>query len=170
MATSIRPMRTDDWPAVERIYREGIETGDATFESAPPSWPEFDQAKLVVPRLVAERAGEVVGWAAAGRVSSRSVYDGVIEHSVYVAAAERGRGTGRLLLEAFVSASEAAGFWTIQSGIFPENEASLALHLACGFRVVGVRERVGRMTFGPHAGEWRDVVMIERRSATSGTD
>jgi phosphinothricin acetyltransferase len=165
-----RPMRADDWPAVERIYQEGIDTGNATFESAPPSWDDFDHAKVAAPRLVAERDGAVVGWAAAGRTSSRCVYEGVIEHSVYVAAAERGKGTGAALLAAFVAAADAEGIWTIESGVFPENEPSLALHRAAGFRVVGVRERVGKMSFGPYAGRWRDVVMIERRSDTAGVD
>jgi len=163
-----RPMLQDDWPAVERIYQEGIDTGNATFESSPPSWDEFDRGKVVTPRLVAERDGEVVGWAAAVRTSSRCVYEGVIEHSVYVAADERGKGTGAVLLAAFVAAAEAEGIWTIESGVFPENEASLALHRAAGFRTVGVRERVGKMGFGPYAGRWRDVVMIERRSDTAG--
>jgi phosphinothricin acetyltransferase len=167
---TVRPMRPEDWPAVERIYQEGIDTGNATFEAHPPAWEEFDRGKVVEPRLVAERDGEVVGWAAASRVSSRYVYEGVIEHSVYVAATERGKGTGRVLLDGFVAAAEAAGIWTVESGVFPENEASLALHRAVGFREVGRRERVGRMGFGPYAGRWRDVVMIERRSSAVGID
>ena len=170
MTVTTRPMRPEDWPAVERIYREGIDTGDATFEAAPPDWEEFDSAKVQNPRLVAERNGHVVGWAAASKVSSRRVYEGVIEHSVYVAADERGHGAGRILLAAFLAASEDAGFWTVQSGIFPENAASLALHEGLGFRVSGRRERVGRMSFGPHQGQWRDVLTIERRSATIGID
>jgi len=168
MTIAIRPMHSDDWPAVERIYREGIATGDATFESSPPGWDAFDRDKLPSPRLVAERDGAVVGWVAATRVSSREVYRGVIEHSIYVAAAARGHGVGRMLLAAFLEATDREGFWTVQSGIFPENEASLALHRELGFRTVGVRERVGRMAFGPHAGRWRDVVWIERRSGITG--
>lgn len=168
MAIIIRPMRADDWPAVERIYQQGIDTGNATFEARPPSWPEFDHEKVDNPRLVAERDDQVVGWVAATRVSSRCVYEGVIEHSVYVGEDERGRGIGRALLDAFVTASEAEGIWTVQSGIFPENRSSLALHAAVGFRTVGVRERVGKMGFGPYAGQWRDVVMIERRSTAAG--
>ncbi|GAB3615130.1 GNAT family N-acetyltransferase [Humibacter ginsengisoli] len=168
MAITIRPMRADDWPAVERIYQQGIDTGNATFESKPPTWAEFDYEKVDNPRLVAERDNQVVGWAAATRVSSRCVYEGVIEHSVYVEEDERGRGIGRALLDAFVTASEAEGIWTVQSGIFPENRSSLALHAAVGFRTVGVRERVGKMGFGPYAGQWRDVVMIERRSTAAG--
>ena len=169
MAIVVRPMRADDWSAVEQIYRDGIATGNATFEAAPPTWEEFDRGKVGSPRLVAEREGRVVGWAAAGRVSSRCVYEGVVEHSLYVAADERGHGTGRILLAAFLAAAEEEGIWTVQSGVFPENEASLALHRGLGFRTVGVRERVGRMSYGPHAGRWRDVVMIERRSTEVGT-
>lgn len=168
MTIIIRPMRAEDWHAVERIYQQGIDTGNATFESKPPTWAEFDNEKVDNPRLVAERDGRVVGWVAATRVSSRCAYEGVIEHSVYVAADERGHGIGRALLDAFVTAAEVAGIWTVQSGIFPENESSLALHDALGFRTVGVRERVGKMGFGPYAGQWRDVVMIERRSTTVG--
>ena len=166
--TTIRPMRPGDWPAVQRIYQEGIDTGNATFEASPPTWEEFDRGKVTSPRLVAERDGTVVGWAAAGRTSSRCVYEGVIEHSVYVAADDRGHGTGRELLSAFVAVAEGEGIWTVESGVFPENDASLALHKAAGFRIVGVRERVGKMGYGPFAGQWRDVVMIERRSSLAG--
>lgn len=168
MTLTIRSMRAEDWPTVERIYQEGIDTGNATFEASPPSWEDFDRSKIADPRLVAERDGEVVGWAAASRSSSRCVYEGVIEHSVYVAADERGRGSGRVLLDAFVTAAEAAGIWTVESGVFPENEASMALHRSLGFREIGRRERVGKMGFGPYAGEWRDVVLIERRSPVIG--
>ena len=168
MAITIRPMRADDWPAVERIYQQGIDTGNATFESKPPTWAEFDHEKVENPRLVAERDGRVVGWAAATRVSSRCVYEGVIEHSIYVGEDERGHGTGRALLDAFVTTAESEGIWTVQSGTFPENESSLALHAAAGFRTVGMRERVGKMGYGPYAGQWRDVIIIERRSTTAG--
>jgi phosphinothricin acetyltransferase len=170
MSLVVRDMTPADWPEVERIYREGIATGNATFEAAPPSWTDFDREKVANPRLVATDDGAVVGWAAAGRVSSRCVYEGVLEHSVYVAEAARGRGVGRELLDAFLRAAEAADVWTVQSGVFPENEPSLALHRALGFRTVGTRERVGKMGFGPYAGQWRDVVMIERRSELVGTD
>jgi phosphinothricin acetyltransferase len=161
-------MTASDWPEVEAIYREGIATGNATFEAEPPSWEQFDLQKVADPRLVAVDGDRIVGWAAAGRVSSRSVYAGVLEHSVYVSESARGMGVGATLLGAFLTASEDAGIWTIQSGVFPENEPSLALHRKLGFREVGRRQRVGKMSYGPYAGGWRDVVMIERRSAVAG--
>ena len=170
MTISVRDMTPADWPDVERIYREGIATGNATFEASPPSWEEFDDEKVANPRLVATEEGAVIGWAAAGRVSSRCVYEGVLEHSVYVAESARGHGIGRVLLDAFLRAAEAADVWTVQSGVFPENEPSLALHRELGFRTVGTRERVGKMGYGPYAGAWRDVVMIERRSPSIGID
>jgi phosphinothricin acetyltransferase len=163
-------MTAADWPDVERIYREGIATGNATFEAAPPGWEEFDREKVAEPRLVAVADGAVIGWAAASRVSSRCVYDGVLEHSVYVAEAARGHGVGRVLLDAFLRAADATNVWTVQSGVFPENEPSLSLHQELGFRTVGTRERVGKMGYGPYAGRWRDVVMIERRSGQVGID
>lgn len=142
------------------VYAEGIATGHATFESAAPTWAAFDAGRLPGHRFVALGPdGEVLGWVAVSQVSDRCVYGGVVEHSVYVAAAARGRGVGRALLEALIASTEAAGIWTIQSGVFPENEASLGLHRACGFREIGVRERIGRMD-----GRWRDVVLLERRS------
>lgn len=165
LVTRVRAMTPEDWDRVEEIYRQGIEDGEATFETDPPTWAEFDAGRLQVPRLVAvDDDGAVLGWAAASRVSSREVYRGVIEHSVYVDRAARGRGIGRLLLAAFVEAAEAAGAWTIQSSVFPENAASLRLHEAAGFRVVGRRERIARSARGPHAGTWRDTLLIERRS------
>lgn len=167
---TVVPLQAEHWPEVERIYAAGIATGHATFESEPPSWEQFDAVKLPGQRLVAVEEGRVVGWAAASGVSDRCVYAGVAEHSVYVDPAAGGRGLGRLLLDGLVASTEAAGIWTIQSGVFPENAASLALHRAAGFRVVGTRERVGRMTYGPMAGRWRDVVFIERRSERAGTD
>jgi phosphinothricin acetyltransferase len=156
-------MRADDWPAVERIYAAGIATGDATFETEPPTWEAFDAGRLAAHRLVAERDGKVVGWAAVSGVSERCVYAGVVEHSVYVDPAHAGQGVGTALLQALIASTEAAGIWTIQTGIFPENTASLALHERSGFRVVGRRERLGR-----HFGRWRDVVLLERRSAAIG--
>jgi L-amino acid N-acyltransferase YncA len=162
---TVVPLTAEHWPEVERIYRAGIATGHATFESEPPTWEAFDGSRLADQRLVAlDTDGRVVGWAAATPVSDRCVYAGVVEHSVYVDPAAQGRGVGRLLLDALAASTEAAGIWTIQSGVFPENEASLAVHAAAGFRVVGTRERVGRMTYGVLAGRWRDVVMVERRS------
>ncbi|MGD1034867.1 MAG: N-acetyltransferase family protein [Candidatus Dormibacteria bacterium] len=158
----VRLLEASDWPAVREIYAAGIATGEATFEEEPPSWEVFDGHRLASLRFVAtDAAGVVVGWVAAAAVSDRCVYAGVIEHSVYVDPALRGRGIGRLLLDHLIAASEAAGIWTIQSGIFPENAASRALHARCGFREVGIRERLGR-----HRGRWRDVVMVERRSST----
>lgn len=161
---TVVPLTGEHWPEVERIYAAGIATGHATFESEPPSWEQFDAGRLPGQRVVALEDGRAVGWAAASAVSDRCVYAGVVEHSVYVDPAAAGRGIGRLLLAALVASTEAAGIWTIQSGIFPENLASLAVHRAAGFREVGVRERIGRMTYGPLAGQWRDVVFVERRS------
>ena len=149
--------------AVLAIYAAGIAEGNATFETSVPAWPDFAAARLPEHRFVALDGATVVGWVAASAVSSRCVYAGVIEHSVYVAPAARGRGVARTLLEALIASSEAAGIWTIQSGVFPENAASLAVHRAVGFRVVGIRERLGQ-----HHGVWRDVVMIERRSPVAG--
>jgi phosphinothricin acetyltransferase len=164
----IRPMVPEDWPRVEWIYATGIATGHATFDAEPPTWAAFDAARLPGQRLVAVADGDVVGWVAASAVSDRCVYAGVVEHSVYVDPGRQGRGLGLALLRGLVASTEAAGVWTIQSGIFPENLASLAVHRAAGFEVVGTRRRVGRMSHGPLAGEWRDVVFIERRSATVG--
>ena len=163
-------MTAADWPTVERIYREGIATGNATFEANPPSWEEFDREKVTAPRLVAADGDQVVGWAAASQVSSRCVYEGVIEHSVYVAESVRGQGVGRELLDAFLRVADEINVWTVQSGVFPENEPSLALHRQLGFRTVGTRERVGKMGYGPYAGQWRDLVMIEHRSDLAGMD
>ena len=152
-----------DWPAVERIYAEGIATGDATFETAPPTWEEFDRGRLPGQRLVATENGEVVGWAALMPTSSRACYSGVVEHSVYIAKSARGRGIGKALMQALIASAEAAGLWTIQTSVFPENEASVALHEAVGFRVVGRRERIARLD-----GAWRDTILLERRSPSVG--
>ncbi|MFD9724083.1 GNAT family N-acetyltransferase [Streptomyces sp. NPDC059072] len=143
------------------IYRAGIDEGNATFETQAPDWDSFDKAKLPGHRFVAldDDGGRVLGWVAASAVSDRCAYAGVVEHSVYVHPEARGRGVARALLEALIASTEAAGIWTIQSGIFPENTASLALHARAGFRVVGTRERIGR-----HHGVWRDVILLERRS------
>lgn len=155
----IRALRPADWPHVARIYEEGMRTGDATFETNLPSWEEWDAGHLAGQRLVVTLDGDVVGWAALSPISSRACYRGVAEHSIYVAEGVRGLGFGRQLLAALISASETAGIWTLQAGIFPENEASIALHTSLGFRVVGVRERLGCMN-----AVWRDVVLLERRS------
>ncbi|MFF9062634.1 GNAT family N-acetyltransferase [Streptomyces sp. NPDC014882] len=142
------------------IYQAGIDEGDATFETAAPTWPAFDAAKLPGHRFVALDEREVVlGWVAATEVSDRCAYAGVVEHSVYVRPDARGRGVASTLLKALIGSTEAAGIWTVQSGIFPENTASIALHRRAGFRVIGTRERIGR-----HHGRWRDVVLVERRS------
>jgi L-amino acid N-acyltransferase YncA len=161
-------MQGSDWPDVEEIYRAGIATGNATFEAKPPKWDKFDVGKLDIGRLVAiSDDGAVVGWVAASPVSAREVYRGVVEHSVYVSPAAAGRGVGRQLVEAFIAEAENAGIWTIQSSIFPENAASLALHDRAGFRQVGTRERIALMTYGPWAGLWRDTILIERRNPVS---
>ena len=161
----VRPMAAADWPAVLGIYRQGIETGNATFEGDPPSWEAFDAGKLSLGRLVAVgEQGDVMGWVAASSVSTREVYRGVVEHSVYVSPDARGRGVGAELLQAFLDAADAAGIWTVQSSIFPENTASLALHDRAGFRRVGRRERIALMTYGPWAGQWRDTILVERRA------
>jgi L-amino acid N-acyltransferase YncA len=159
----IEPMTDAHAAAVLAIYQAGMDEGNATFETSAPSWARFSAARLPGHRLVAVSAGQVLGWAAVLAVSSRCVYAGVVEHSVYVHPDARGRGVGRALLAALISSTEAAGIWTIQSGIFPENAASLALHEGAGFRVVGLQERIGE-----HHGRWRDVILIERRSPVVG--
>ena len=155
----VRAMADGDWDDVRRIYAEGIATGDATFETEVPDAAALDGKWLPGQRFVAEIGGRVVGWAAAAPTSTRDCYAGVAETSVYVAAEARGRGVGRVLVRHQVEQADAAGIWTLQTGIFPENEASIALHLAAGFRRVGVRERIGRLH-----GRWRDTVLLERRS------
>lgn len=165
----VRDMAASDWPRVEAIFAAGIAGGEATFEVATPPWAQFDAGRLPDARLVAVNdADAVVGWVAASAVSARPVYRGVIEHSVYIDPRHWGRGIGRLLLTAFVDAADAAGYWTIQSSIFPENTSSLRLHEHAGFRVIGRRERIARSQLGPHAGQWRDTIMVERRSRTNG--
>lgn len=159
----IRPMSAADWPAVEAIYSAGIASGNATFETEPPTWEQFDDSKLREHRLVAVDDGAVIGWAAVVAVSDRWVYRGVVEHSVYVHPHAAGRGVATALLRVLIGSTEAAGIWTIQAGVFPENVASLAVHKKVGFRTVGARKRVGQLD-----GTWRDVEMIERRSARIG--
>jgi L-amino acid N-acyltransferase YncA len=160
----VRAMRAADGGAVLRIYQAGLDSGHGSFETSVPSWEVFDRARLAGHRHVALLDHAVIGWVAVSAVSARPVYAGVVEHSVYVDPAVRGRGVGRALLDALIASTEAAGIWTIQSGVFPENTASLRLHERAGFRVVGTRERIGC-----HQGRWRDVLLIERRSAVAGT-
>jgi L-amino acid N-acyltransferase YncA len=154
----IRALRPEDWPAVERIYAEGIATGDATFETETPTWEEFDRGRLAANRLVAVEDEEIAGWAAFSPTSARACYAGVVEHSVYVTERARGKGVGTALMRALIAGARADGVWTIQTSIFPENEASLALHEALGFRVVGRRERIARLN-----GVWRDTILLELR-------
>jgi len=160
----ISSMGESDWDDVRRIYAEGIATGNATMETAPPPWESWDSAHRPDCRLVARDSGRMLGWAALSRVSERCAYGGVAEVSVYVSQEARGRGVGRRLLEELVRASEEAGVWTLQAGIFPENAASLSIHQRCGFRVVGVREKLGKL-----GSAWRDVALLERRSERVGT-
>jgi L-amino acid N-acyltransferase YncA len=165
----IVPMTEADWPGVEAIYAEGIATGHATIETEPPTWDAFDNARLPDHRLIArDPTGAVLGWVVVSQVSTRAAYAGVVEHAVAVAKSAQGRGIGRRLLDELVASTEKAGIWTIQSAIFPENTASMALHRAAGFRVVGTRQRVVKMTSGPLAGTWRDLIAIERRSERIG--
>ena len=155
----IRALISEDWERVRSIYLEGIATGQATFETRAPSWAEWDSTHLPAPRLVANSEKHVVGWAAVNPVSSRAVYAGVAEVSVYVGNVSRNKGVGRELLESLVVESERNAIWTLQASIFPENVASMALHKSCGFREVGRRERIGKMN-----GVWRDTILLERRS------
>jgi phosphinothricin acetyltransferase len=159
----LRPMDPADWEAVAEIYREGIATGNSTFETDAPTWAEWDAGHLTVCRLVAVAGGTVCGWACLSPISRRAVYSGVAEVSVYIAARFRGKGVGRRLLETLVTESETRGLWMLQAGIFPENTASIALHERFGFRLVGRRERIGFMN-----GRWRDVLLLERRSTVAG--
>jgi L-amino acid N-acyltransferase YncA len=159
----LRELLPSDWPEVAAIYEEGILGGNATFETSVPSWETWDAGRLAGHRLVATLGDDVVGWAALSPYSERACYQGVAEVSVYVASRAQGLGFGRQLLAALIASSDAGGIWTLQAGVFPENEASIALHTALGFRVVGVRERLGCLH-----GVWRDVVLLERRAAEAG--
>lgn len=156
-------MEPQDWPRIEEIYVQGIQTGNATFETASPGWEAWDADHLPACRLVADGDGTIVGWAALSGVSDRCVYGGVAEVSVYVDDAYQGRGIGTLLLRALITASEDAGIWTLQAGIFPENAASIHIHEKLGFRRIGLRERLGKL-----GDIWRDVVLLERRSDRVG--
>jgi L-amino acid N-acyltransferase YncA len=155
----IEPLGAGDWPAVRAIYEAGIATGNATFETTAPDWRAWDAGHLTDHRLVARQDGRVVGWTALAPVSDRCAYAGVAEDSIYVDPDAQGHGIGRALLRAVLASAERGGIWTVQTGIFPENQASVRLHQACGFRVVGLRERLGRLH-----GRWRDVLLLERRS------
>ena len=157
--TVLSALRPEHWPEVARIYAEGIATGNATFETEVPTWEQWDRAHLDRHRFVAVRDGAVFGWTAVSPVSDRCVYGGVVENSVYVAEQARGEGVGLALLERLAASTEAAGIWTIQTGIFPENVASIRLHERVGFEIVGRRKRLGKLH-----GEWRDVLLLERRS------
>jgi L-amino acid N-acyltransferase YncA len=157
----IRPLAPEDWPFVEGIWAEGIATRNATFETETPTWETFDATRHAAHRLVAVESGELVGWAALAPVSRRLCYAGVAEDSVYVAAQARGRGVGRRLMETLVAGADAGGIWTIQTNVFPENTASVSLHLSVGFRIVGRRDRIARLD-----GAWRDTLLLERRSTT----
>jgi L-amino acid N-acyltransferase YncA len=155
---AIRSMTSEDWPAVEAIYAEGIATRQATFETTTPSWAEFDAGRLSAHRFVAVDGERVVGWVAISPTSSRDCYSGVAEHSVYVSSTARGQGVGTALMEVLLESTDKGGVWTLQTSIFPENEASLALHERVGFRVVGRRERIARLD-----DSWRDTLLLERR-------
>ncbi|MER5708313.1 N-acetyltransferase family protein [Streptomyces sp. NPDC042898] len=160
MTVTVVPLTAEHAEQVLAIYQAGIDEGDATFETTAPTWERFDAAKLPEHRFAAvDGAGTVLGWVAASAVSDRCAYAGVVEHSVYVHPGARGRGIASVLLGALIASTEAAGIWTVQSGIFPENTASLAVHERAGFRVIGTRERIGRLH-----GRWRDTVLVERRS------
>jgi L-amino acid N-acyltransferase YncA len=163
MEYKITPMKPEDWPAVREIYRDGIATGHATFETELPAWEKWDVAHRKDCRLLARNTEQIFGWAALSPVSTRKVYSGVAEVSVYVAASARSIGVGRRMLQALIEESERNEIWTLQAGIFPENTASVALHKSCGFRTVGVRQRIGKL-----GDAWRDVLLLERRSSIVG--
>lgn len=163
MNFKLENMKAEDWAAVRTIYQEGIATGNATFETDAPEWEQWDDSHLSNPRIVAKMKDQIVGWAALSSVSGRCVYAGVAEVSIYVAVRTRGLGIGKALLGALIEGSERTGIWTLQAVIFPENTASIAIHKALGFRIVGYREGIGQMN-----GVWRDVLLMERRSKIVG--
>ena len=160
----IRPFVQSDFPAVQSIYQQGIDTGNATFQTVVKDWQQWDDSYLPHPRLVAELDGQVVGWATLSSVSSRAVYQGVAEVSIYIAPTASGRGVGSGLLNALITESESHGIWTLQAGIFPENKSSIAIHQKNGFKTVGLRDKLGQMN-----GVWRDILLLERRSTVVGT-
>ena len=163
-------MKPEDWQQVRSIYREGIGTGNSTFEADAPDWDKWDSAHLQEHRLVVREGNTILAWAALSLVSTRSVYAGVVELSLYVTTAHRGKGIGAVLLNATIDSTEKAGLWTLQGGIFPENTPSLRLVKKHGFKEIGKREKIGKMTYGDLAGTWRDVILVERRSAMTGID
>jgi L-amino acid N-acyltransferase YncA len=165
MEIVLRSLKQEDWPSVAEIYRQGIETGNATFQKDVPTWDAWDSGHLKTCRIVTVLGNEIIGWAALTQVSGRCVYAGVAEVSVYVASRYKGQKTGTKLLESLISESESEGFWTLQAGIFPENVASLKLHENLGFRKVGFREKIGKMN-----GMWRDTILLERRSKKVGIE
>jgi L-amino acid N-acyltransferase YncA len=170
-APTVVAMTELHWPHVRAIYQAGIDTGHATFAAAPQAtWADWQHDHLNDLSIVALVGTTAAGWASLAPVSGRCVYAGVAEVSVYVAPESMGRGFGRALLAALIERSEANNLWTLQAGIFPENEASLALHRGAGFEPVGLRRRLGKMTYGPFSGRWRDVLLLERRSGSVGTD
>ena len=161
---TIEPLQAEDWPAVKTIYQLGIDTGNATFETSVPEWRVWDRNHLDICRLVARKNGIIIGWVALSRISIRDVYSGVCEVSIYIAPETRGLGVGAMLLNTLIHESERNGIWTLEAKIFPENTTSLKLHGSCGFRKVGIRKRIGRMS-----GIWRNIVLMERRSKAAGT-
>ncbi|WP_245417933.1 GNAT family N-acetyltransferase [Cohaesibacter celericrescens] len=167
---TLRSMQTEDADAVLRIYQEGIDTENATFTAKASEWSDWNQSHLPNCRIVATIDSIVVGWAALSGVSSRCVYDGVAEVSIYVSPSVLGKGIGSMLMKALVKESEESGIWMLQASIFPENEGSIALHRKFGFRIVGMRKKIARMNYGKMNGTWRDVAFVERRSSIVGLD
>ena len=153
----------DHWESVKKIYEDGIATGNATFQTSAPTWEEWNQAHIPIPRLIAIANDEILGWAALTSVSGRCVYAGVAEVSIYIGSLARGKGIGKQLLNQLIEESEKQNIWTLQSGIFPENKASISLHLSAGFRIIGNREKIGMMD-----GKWRDLILLEKRSHSIG--
>ncbi|MFC1564844.1 GNAT family N-acetyltransferase [candidate division KSB1 bacterium] len=170
MNIEIDPLTFQDWEQVRVIFIEGIASGHATFETEAPDWEEWDRSHIKSCRFTAKEGNQILGWAALSPVSGRCIYSGVAEISVYVGKDHHGKGIGTKLLAKLIESSEKAGIWTLQAGIFPENTASIMIHKKLGFREVGCREKLGKMTYGEMKGKWRDVVILERRSNKTGID